>query len=409
MVDTPHTTPVALARPLSRDARVIATISAAHFVSHYYILLLAPLFAFVRADYGVSYTELGIALTAFNLVSGVLQTPVGFLVDRIGARSMLVAGMMIGAAAFAVAGLVHSFWVMVAMFAVAGLGNTVYHPADYAILSQQVSSERTARAFSIHSFAGMAGSAFAPASLLFLQGVLGWRGAFILAAAVGVAVAGVVATQRDEQVTTRVPAKTEEMTRWQLLMSPVILLNFAYFTLLSFVSAGIQNYTVIGLEALFGTPFAVGSSALSAYLTLLAVGVLAGGFFVGRRGAVDGRSRRCRSLPDRNQPSRTRRRRIDRVARLRRLHAGSRLASARHDGTRGYAGRRLRDGVRIPVDRHELGLGGGAHRVRTALGSRPPAHRLSHRGGKLPRRNSDRPYWQPEATVTKAARPDDIP
>jgi MFS transporter, FSR family, fosmidomycin resistance protein len=112
--------------------------------------------------------------------------------------------------------------------------------------------------------------------------VLGWRGAFILAAAVGVAVAGVVATQRDEQVTTRVPAKTEEMTRWQLLMSPVILLNFAYFTLLSFVSAGIQNYTVIGLEALFGTPFAVGSSALSAYLTLLAVGVLAGGFFVGR-------------------------------------------------------------------------------------------------------------------------------
>jgi len=282
MVDTPHTTPVALARPLSRDARVIATISAAHFVSHYYILLLAPLFAFVRADYGVSYTELGIALTAFNLVSGVLQTPAGFLVDRIGARSLLVAGMMIGAAAFAVAGLVHSFWTMVAMFAVAGLGNTVYHPADYAILSQQVSSERTARAFSIHSFAGMVGSAFAPASLLFLQGVFGWRGAFILAAAVGVAVAGVVAIQRDEQVTTRVPPKTEEMTPWQLLMSPVILLNFAYFTLLSFVSAGIQNYTVVGLEALFGTPFAVGSSALSAYLILLAVGVLAGGFFVGR-------------------------------------------------------------------------------------------------------------------------------
>src|SRR6266542_1982906 len=112
MVDTPHTMPVA--RPLSRDARVIATISAAHFVSHYYILLLAPLFAFVRADYGVSYTELGIALSAFNLVCGVLQTPAGFLVDRIGARNMLVVGMVIGAAAFAVVGLVNSFWVLVA-------------------------------------------------------------------------------------------------------------------------------------------------------------------------------------------------------------------------------------------------------------------------------------------------------
>jgi FSR family fosmidomycin resistance protein-like MFS transporter len=281
MVDTPHTS-VALARPLSRDARIIGTISAAHFVSHYYILLLAPLFAFVRADYGVSYTELGIALTAFNLVSGVLQTPAGFLVDRIGARSMLVAGMVIGAAAFAAAGLVHSFWLMVAMFAVAGLGNTVYHPADYAILSQQVSSDRTARAFSIHSFAGMLGSACAPVSLLFLQSLFGWRGAFLLAAAVGMGVAGLVAIQQDEHVTARAPAKNDEVKRWQLLLSPMILLNFAYFTLLSFVSAGIQNYTVVGLEALFGTPFAVSSSALSAYLTLLAGGVLVGGFFVGR-------------------------------------------------------------------------------------------------------------------------------
>jgi FSR family fosmidomycin resistance protein-like MFS transporter len=281
MVDTPHTLG-ALARPLSRDARVIAVISAAHFVSHYYILLLAPLFAFVRADYGVSYTELGIALTAFNLVSGMLQTPVGFLVDRIGARSMLVVGMVTGAAAFAVAGLVHSFWVMIAMFAVAGLGNTVYHPADYAILSQQVSSDRTARAFSIHSFAGMVGSACAPASVLFLEGIFGWRGAFVLAAVVGVVVAGVVAIQGDVQITARAPTKSDGVTPWQLLLSPVILLNFAYFTLLSFVSAGIQNYTVVGLEALFGTPFAVGSSALSAYLTLLAAGVLTGGFFVGR-------------------------------------------------------------------------------------------------------------------------------
>jgi hypothetical protein len=117
------------------EMRVVAPVCAAHFLSHYYMIMLAPLFAFVRADYGVSYTDLALALTAFNVVSAVLQTPAGFLVDRIGARVVLIAGVALGAAAFAVAGIVHSFVVFIAMYAVAGLGNTAYHPADYSLLS----------------------------------------------------------------------------------------------------------------------------------------------------------------------------------------------------------------------------------------------------------------------------------
>ena len=129
--------------------RVVAPVCAAHFLSHFYMIMLAPLFAFIRADYGVSYTDLALALTAFNLVSALLQTPVGFLVDRIGARSVLIAGVAIGALAFAVAGLVNSFTVFIAMFALAGLGNTVYHPADYSLLSQQ--ARRLVWARSSHS------------------------------------------------------------------------------------------------------------------------------------------------------------------------------------------------------------------------------------------------------------------
>ena len=295
MTDTPRITPVRLADQRvddtrvsdSRvsDSRVIATVSAAHFVSHYYTLILAPLFAFVRADYGVSYTELGIALAAYNLVSGALQTPAGFLVDRIGARSVLVAGMAIGAAAFAVVGMVDLFAVLVAMFALAGVGNTVYHPADYTILSQQVRPERVAHAFSIHTFAGMLGSALAPTTLVLLQGTVGWRGAFMAAAVLGLAVAGVVATQRDRPAAPAKPkigTDTDAAVGWPLLLSPVILLNLAYFALMSFGSAGIQNFTVVGLDALFGTPFAVASSALTAYLMSTALGVLAGGFLAGR-------------------------------------------------------------------------------------------------------------------------------
>src|SRR6266851_424184 len=148
----------------SGDVRIIGLISAAHFVSHYYILLLPPLFAFIRADYGVSYTELGLAIATFNVVSAAFQTPAGFLIDWIGARLILTAGLVLGAAAVMAMGLVPSFRVLVVMMALNGLANTAYHPADYAILSHLVSSERIGRAFSVHTFSGMLGTALAPAS-----------------------------------------------------------------------------------------------------------------------------------------------------------------------------------------------------------------------------------------------------
>jgi MFS transporter, FSR family, fosmidomycin resistance protein len=82
-------TQAVLSAPGSSHTRVLGAISVAHFVSHYYILLLAPLLPFVRADYGVSYTEIGFALVAFNVISAALQTPAGFLVDRFGGRLLL--------------------------------------------------------------------------------------------------------------------------------------------------------------------------------------------------------------------------------------------------------------------------------------------------------------------------------
>ncbi len=168
----------ALTAPAASPARLVGVVSAAHFVSHYYIIILAPLLPFVREAYGVSYTEIGLAFAAFNVVSAALQTPAGFLVDWLGARMLLILGLAIGGVAFILVGLIDSFWVLVAMFALAGVGNTVYHPADYALLSQHVPAKRIGQAFSIHTFAGMLGSAVAPASLLIMQNLWGWRGAF---------------------------------------------------------------------------------------------------------------------------------------------------------------------------------------------------------------------------------------
>ena len=266
--------------------RVVGVVSAAHFVSHYYIILLAPLLPFVRAEYDVSYTEIGLAFAAFNIVSAVLQTPAGFLVDRYGARVLLVAGLIIGAAAFITVGLIDSFWVLVAMFALAGVGNTVYHPADYSLLSQHVPSDRIGQAFSLHTFAGMLGSAVAPASLLMMQSQWGWRGAFIGAGALGIAVAALLLAMRDSssvQARSAVTRKADSTAvGWRLLLSAPIVLNLVFFVLLAMISGGLYNYSVVALGALYGTPVSTANVALSANLLLSAIGVLIGGLLVTR-------------------------------------------------------------------------------------------------------------------------------
>lgn len=261
--------------------RIVTLVSAAHFVSHYYILILAPLLPFVRDAYHVSYTEVGLALTAFNVVTAALQTPAGFLIDWLGARIILIIGLLIGAVAFTVVGLVDSFWVMVVMFGLAGVGNTVYHPADYALLSQHVPSERIGQAFSVHTFAGMMGSTAAPAGLLMLQSIWGWRGAFVASGVLGLAVALVLILVREGTPLPQ-PAKTQESgdkssAGWRLLMSPPILMNLFFFALLAMISAGMFNYSVVALGVLHGTPPAVANTALSSLLLLSAFGVLAGG------------------------------------------------------------------------------------------------------------------------------------
>jgi MFS family permease len=267
--------------------RVVGAVSAAHFVSHYYIILLAPLLPFVRAEYGVSYTEIGLAFAVFNIISAALQTPAGFLVDRLGARVLLVAGLAIGASAFIIVGLVDSFWVMVAMFALAGIGNTVYHPADYSLLSHHVPPDRIGQAFSVHTFAGMLGSAVAPASLLVMENQWGWRGAFIGAGVLGLATAVVLIAMRDHSnghtSFDRAPRNTDTAAAsWRLLLSAPILLNLVFFVLLAMISGGLYNYSVVALGALYATPVATANVALSGNLLLSAIGVLLGGVLVGR-------------------------------------------------------------------------------------------------------------------------------
>ena len=267
------------------EDKLIAGVCIAHFVSHYYMMLLAPLFVFIKDDYGVTYTELSLALAAFGVVSAVLQTPVGFFVDHFGARLNLIGGLLLGSAAVAVAGLVDSFWVFIAMFAVMGLANTVYHPADYALLSERVTPQRIPQVFSFHTCSGMIGSAVAPGTLLFMQSLVGWRGAFVCAAVLGIVAALILTLQgelpRHRTAHASKPREDEPPDAatdgWRLLLSPPILLNLVFFVLLAMVGGGLNQYLVVGLGALYGTPPALANTALTGLLAMSAIGVLVGG------------------------------------------------------------------------------------------------------------------------------------
>jgi MFS family permease len=265
------------------DAKLIANISAAHFISHFYFMLLPPLFEFIRADFDVSYTMLGLSLTAFNVVSAIFQTPAGFAVDRFGALRILIAGIALESIAFALCGFVTSFWLFVGLFAVAGLANTVFHPADYSILSQRIAPARMSQAFSIHTFAGILGTAVAPATLLLLHGSVGWRGAYIASGLLGLLIAAILSLfgPHGRAPAAKAPSGGKTAGR-DLLMSPAILRNLAFFALISLVNVALANYSVVALTAAHGTSPVIGNTALTIYLLLSAFGVLAGGWLATR-------------------------------------------------------------------------------------------------------------------------------
>jgi MFS transporter, FSR family, fosmidomycin resistance protein len=264
------------------ESRLIAAVCGAHMMSHYYMLMLAPLLAFVRNDFKVSYTELALAVTVFNVVSGLLQTPVGFIVDRVGARAVLIVGLTLSSSAFAIAG--------IAMYGVAGLGNTVYHPSDYSLLSHHAPAERLSHVFSFHTFAGMVGSAIAPVTLLYMQSMFGWRGAYIGAAIFGFVVLLALIAQpepaADPTHAAKLAAKAHKNnivdTGWRLLITPAILLNLGYFILTSIMGGGLNTYLVVALGALHATSTDIANVTLTALLAMNAVGVLAGGFLAAR-------------------------------------------------------------------------------------------------------------------------------
>jgi predicted MFS family arabinose efflux permease len=273
-----------------RDLRVIGSIGAAHLSSHFYHLVLPPLFPLLKPALGVSFTELGLLMTLFFGTSGLAQTPAGFLVDRIGAERVLIGGVTLLAGSIGLMALAPSYLAMLPLAMLAGLGNSVFHPADYAILSHRVTPVRMARAYSVHTIGGTLGWALAPPFVVGIAAVAGWRTALLAASLVGLTIAVILVTQRgllrlgSEPVHTA-PSPTASGGTLRLLSSPPILLCFGFFCLQALSFAAMQSFMPLALQQLHGVPLLVATWTLTAFMLGSALGTAAGGVVADLRGS----------------------------------------------------------------------------------------------------------------------------
>jgi MFS family permease len=274
-----------LARPGGRrvaEYQAIGLVSSAHFVNHFQSLVLPPLFPFLKARLGIGFVELGFALTVANVLAVAAQLPVGFLVDRLGSRRMLVVALIVAGLAFISFGLAPTYWHLLLAMGLIGLANSVFHPADYALLSARIAPVRLGRAFSIHTFSGFLGNAVAPVTMLALVAFGGLSLGLIAAGAMALVVAVPLALTRSVD-NLPAPAAVARSTSGGLkeltsILTPTILGLTGFFALLSLSGSGISNFSVVALTGAYGTPLSIANLALTLYLAAQAFGVLAGGF-----------------------------------------------------------------------------------------------------------------------------------
>lgn len=282
------------ATTLRADARVIGLVSVAHLLSHFYQLVIPPLFLQMKEAFGLGYTELGFAMAAFYVASGALQTPAGFLVDRVGGRTVMLGGLGLLAGGILLVGVAPTFALVVAALVVAGVGNSVFHPADLEILNHKVEPTRLGHAFGIHGVGGSIGWAAAPVFSIALASAYGWRAPLVVSGIGGLLVLAFLATQRiletHERGLPRPHASAPAPVRAVgLLASRPVLACFAFFALSSVALTGFQNYAIPVFDRIHHAPLAWASAALTAFLLGGALGYVMGGFLAastGRHGAV---------------------------------------------------------------------------------------------------------------------------
>ncbi|MES2280866.1 MAG: MFS transporter [Pseudomonadota bacterium] len=267
--------------PLRNDAGVIGLVGAAHMVSHFSQLLLAPLFPWLKTEFNVSYAELGLLMTIFFAVSCGVQAASGFVVDKFGPRPILFSGLaLIGVSAFGYAAS-HSYWMLAVFSVIGGIGNGVFHPVDYTLLNRKVSAPRLGHAYSVHGITGSLGWALAPAMLVPLTVAFSWRVALVAAGVVAFGVLAVLLLNRSHlHLKVEAPAKGAAVqdSSFGFLKIPAVWMCFAFFFWYAIALGVVQAFAPEAARHLHDMPIALVASCLTIYMLCSAGGMVLGGF-----------------------------------------------------------------------------------------------------------------------------------
>ncbi len=273
------------------DVETIALVGVAHGTSHFFHLLLPPLFPMLAADYGFSYAELGLLVTVFFVISGVGQAMAGFVVDRIGGWPVLLGAMVCFAGAALAAAGAQGYTGFMLAAALAGLGNAPFHPADFSILNQRVSPARLGHAFSVHGISGNLGWAAAPLVVAGVAAASGsWRMAMVACAVWALAVALLLwwrsAALRPRSLariasgppSAGTPAPSESSLSF--LRLPSVWVCFLFFFWSTCSLAAVQSFLGPAMGRLYEQPLGWLAMMVTGYMLASAGGMVVGGFVV---------------------------------------------------------------------------------------------------------------------------------
>jgi MFS transporter, FSR family, fosmidomycin resistance protein len=274
------------------DATTISVVSLAHATSHFFQLLLPPLFPWLATEFSLSFAQLGTLASLFYLVSAFGQAAAGFVVDKLGARVVMFAGLLLFAVAAFLGSQATGYGMLVATAVISGIANSPFHPVDYSIINQRVSSARIGHAYSAHGLSGTLGYASATLVMVVLAQQFGWRNALATASVFALCVLATAIIFRDAIDTRSLAASTAKPSAnakpessLAFMRQPVVWLCFAFFFVITFSNSAIQNFATPALQAIVGLKLTVAATALTGYLVCSAIGQVAGGFAVSKQWA----------------------------------------------------------------------------------------------------------------------------
>lgn len=273
-----------------QDTSVILLVGLAHGTSHFFHLMLPPLFPWLMEEFALGYTDVGLLTTTFFVISGIGQALAGFVVDRVGARKVLFFGISALAVSGVVLGLATGYPMLFVAAAVAGSGNSIFHPADFTLLNHRVTQPRLGHAFSVHGLSGSLGWAVAPMFMAGIASIAGWHVAGFAAAIVGGVVLTILWMRRDALghvagdvvISTDERAASAPVRQLAFLSSSAVWLSFGFFFLTTMAFGILQNYAPAILGRVYGVSLVLASGGLTAYLVGSGAGMIAGGFLAER-------------------------------------------------------------------------------------------------------------------------------